>query len=565
MKSTSISQGISNLIIGTSSSSSSSSAATSTSTNFGNESTLSLGGLQPASPIITTTSSSALTNISTSTANLFNLNPAPPATFASSTSSSTSSSSASTSLNFSSSVANESLFSGGFISYLENGLYSDIKLIVGGKHYNVHRMIIGHSSQYFRRLFDSGFQERDKREIELKFEDCGEEFPVFLRYLYEGNIELNEANSIPLMALSDRFLVEKLKNQCLQFLEKTISRDTCLNFLKQGIAYHMEDVHKRCLRVIAKNFHSMYNLDFWFMPLSIFLELLEHPALAVKTEYTVYVSICNYIEGRQEQLSPEDIQKLFENVRFPFFTLKQLEKAEGNGVVPRFLIIEGLMARLKKVELPEDEYENQIGGIDRLPIRMTPRDTIGIEFQFHHDFDQGGILYYIATNGGTENFENPSITLRVKMTSSSIEKGHPNFITDYREPRECWTRDVPASWFQLDLGPSRKVIPNYYTLRHGGNYRADSLRNWDFQGSLDAKTWMNLRRHNNDQSLNGNFATQSWPIVTENLTAYRYFRILQKGHNSSDRNFMLLSGLEIYGELFESNDNYNIFRRSSKA
>jgi len=37
------------------------------------------------------------------------------------------------------------------------------------------------------------------------------------------------------------------------------------------------------------------------------------------------------------------------------------------------------------------------------------------------------------------------------------------------------------------------VIPNYYTLRHGGNYRADSLRNWDFQGSLDAKTWMNLR------------------------------------------------------------------------
>jgi len=126
-----------------------------------------------------------------------------------------------------------------------------------------------------------------------------------------------------------------------------------------------------------------------------------------------------------------------------------------------------------------------------------------------------------------------------------------------------------------------------YTLRHGGNYRADSLRNWDFQGSQDGKVWINLRRHNSDNSLNGNFATHTWAITgvdiptpstptgnqsSAQLSAlgsgppgFRFFRILQKGHNSSDRNFMLLSGIELYGELFESNENYNIFRRSSRA
>lgn len=160
--------------------------------------------------------------------------------------------------------------------------------------------------------------------------------------------------------------------------------------------------------------------------------------------------------------------------------------AESNPLVPRYLIIEGLMVRLKKVETPEDEPET-------LPIRMTPRETIGIEFRYHSDFDQNGILYYIGTNGNTESFDNPSLSGRVKMTSSSIEKGQPSFITDYREPRECWTRDVPASWFQLDLGPTRKLVPKFYTLRHGGNYKADSLRNWDFQGSMDGKSWVNLR------------------------------------------------------------------------
>jgi hypothetical protein len=48
-------------------------------------------------------------------------------------------------------------------------------------------------------------------------------------------------------------------------------------------------------------------------------------------------------------------------------------------------------------------------------------------------------------------------------------------------------QDVPASWFMIDLGPGRSVIPTFYTLRHGGNYRADSLRNWDFQGSANKR------------------------------------------------------------------------------
>lgn len=82
---------------------------------------------------------------------------------------------------------------------------------------------------------------------------------------------------------------------------------------------------------------------------------------------------------------------------------------------------------------------------------------------------------------GAEEWRNPHYTKRICVSASSIEKG------DYRElaglaPTELWTKDVPASWFMIDLGPGRSVIPTFYTLRHGGNYRADSLRNWDFQG-----------------------------------------------------------------------------------
>ena len=109
--------------------------------------------------------------------------------------------------------------------------------------------------------------------------------------------------------------------------------------------------------------------------------------------------------------------------------------------------------------------------------------------------------------------------------------------------------DVPSSWFALDLGDGRSVIPTSYTLRHGANYRADALRNWDFQGSIDGVTWTMLRRHKNDASLNSGFATRTWPVPNQ-AQAYRYFRILQTGHNSSNHNFLLLSGIELHGELF---------------
>jgi len=57
--------------------------------------------------------------------------------------------------------------------------------------------------------------------------------------------------------------------------------------------------------------------------------------------------------------------------------------------------------------------------------------------------------------------------------------------------------------------------------------------------------------------LSGPFATHTWEIkgVTQR---FRYFRILQTGKNSGNTNFLSLSGIELYGELFENTNNKKI-------
>jgi hypothetical protein len=137
---------------------------------------------------------------------------------------------------------------------------------------------------------------------------------------------------------------------------------------------------------------------------------------------------------------------------------------------------------------------------------------------------------------------------KVHVTSSSTEKGEPWYCLEL-VPREFWTQDVPSSWIQIDFGPQRLLKPTHYTLRHGSNSKQDCLRNWVLKASTDATNWEVLMRHIGDESLNSNFATHTWEI--RNCTkAYRYFRIVQTGHNSSYHNFLSISGIEFYGQLY---------------
>ena len=66
------------------------------------------------------------------------------------------------------------------------------------------------------------------------------------------------------------------------------------------------------------------------------------------------------------------------------------------------------------------------------------------------------------------------------VTASSIAKGETKDLLS-QTPSELWTDDVPASWFCIDLGDNRTILTTHYTLRHGGNYKGDCLRTWDFQ------------------------------------------------------------------------------------
>jgi len=457
------------------------------------------------------------------------------------------------------------LFNGGFLKYLNDTTYSDVLLQVANKEYYSHRLLLSYHSQYFLNLFKDGpyasstvnENEPDQRakisikdqyfilELSLKDKELNT-FPIVLNYMYGKDIELCMDIAFPLLLLARKFSIESLRTLVQNYIVYNINKDNAIVILKKAIECKEKRVKKKCIGTVARNFHVILEgerkVNLNFLPYNLFLALLENQYLCVNEEYMVYLLIKSYLSSKHgRSLNGRQKHALFANVRFPYLQYDELEKVIKDKLAPESLIAEALLHRLAKFEAKSPINHNA------LPLRLKKRVVRGRLFEYKSNQDGNGVIYYLATNGGKSEWKNPSLSAVIKFSSSSVEKGRVHYIVE-KDALEFWTKDIPSSWVSVDL--RNALIPKNYTLRHGANSRMDALRNWVLQGSIDDQSWTDISRHTNDTSLNAEFAIKTWEIKDQ-ITPYRYFRILQIGHNSGGNNFLALSGIEFYGELHE--------------
>ncbi|PRP81393.1 hypothetical protein PROFUN_11014 [Planoprotostelium fungivorum] len=473
-----------------------------------------------------------------------------------------------------------SVFSRGFQTYLSSSTFSDVVIRVSNRdvgslrrssftmendpnsthvsyrEYKAHRIVLAHSSEFFDRLLTSQFRESSQKLIDLRYPDPEGSFSVLLKFMYGGILPglLATTNVVHVMAMADHYLVHELVEICREYILRNVNKNNALmQILMMADDCRLADVVEHTSNILSKNFQFIDDPDFSCLRYEVFYDILHHPYLAVRDERELYEAILRY--AKKNKLSTEHINNLLEAVRFRWMTYEQLEKCKAEAVVPQYLLLEAIMARLKVFECAPGHSLSAVPDIsESLCVRLRRRISC-ITFEYDHDFDDRGIIHYLTCG----NRWNHSGSRDITVTASSTEMGRASDLLS-RTPTELWTKDIPASWFSIDFGLNRGVSPTHYTLRHGGNYRADSLRTWDLQGSKDGKIWVVLRRHNHDTSLVDKFATSTWtidrddtPVETVGMPhhAYRFFRILQTARNSSNHNFLVLSGIELYGDLFE--------------
>jgi len=101
--------------------------------------------------------------------------------------------------------------------------YSDLSFVVNGVHIRAHKVILAARCPYFQRMFEGRFKERNQASFNVD-DTSTESFLALLEFLYTGEESVvHHENVVELLSLSDRFMVEDLKQLCEYFLERTVS------------------------------------------------------------------------------------------------------------------------------------------------------------------------------------------------------------------------------------------------------------------------------------------------------------------------------------------------------
>ena len=158
----------------------------------------------------------------------------------------------------------------------------------------------------------------------------------------------------------------------------------------------------------------------------------------------------------------------------------------------------------------------------------------------------------------SHRFTNPALTGLVAVTRSSdagINPGQASDLVGRVNVKSGTHAGQGLSWWQVDLGPTRRVAPTKYTLKHGHSIGSSRLRDWVLEGSLDGQApWTRLRTHDSDQSLptSCSYCTASWDMDADYAggpTPARFLKVRMTGQNSDGSNALYLCGLEVYGAL----------------
>ncbi|CDW80143.1 e3 ubiquitin-protein ligase hectd1 [Stylonychia lemnae] len=203
---------------------------------------------------------------------------------------------------------------------------------------------------------------------------------------------------------------------------------------------------------------------------------------------------------------------------------------------------------------------------ERLPGGGQNTNLSLIEFIYDHDFDENGALFYLGTYGLKRPWQNPHALGLIHCFTSSIGGGRVEDIAG-RQVVNCRTLNEPFSFFGIDLGEGRHLIPTCYSLRNR-NSSTHVLMNWHFEASNDKVNWVVLDRRiylsdntnynqemeQEQKNLQRKGATSTWGIDQTiyndvGSQGFRYFRIVQVGKNSSGSDNLTLSGLELYGKV----------------
>ena len=176
----------------------------------------------------------------------------------------------------------------------EDSETADVTLVVGGKRFAAHKVLLMASSDYFKNMFLGPWKEANETDVHLEeTEPCQQAFGLFLGFFYGKDVNLAKESVVALLTLADKYGVQELTSICRLYMVGHLvvgEVESAIQWLPLAEKLNLDDLKDSCLRIICFNFEEAATLQSWQDEVTAdqMAAMLDTDSLVIKDEYLVY-------------------------------------------------------------------------------------------------------------------------------------------------------------------------------------------------------------------------------------------------------------------------------------
>ena len=205
------------------------------------------------------------------------------------------------------------------------GHFNDVVVKVENESFPANRLILACYSHYFETMFTVEMKERYEDTVEINGVNVNS-WKLLLNFIYTGNIVINCANVVGLLAAADYLQVNDVKDFCFEFIESVISVDNCIDILNVANMYGSACLQNKVFDFICLNFAEVsHSSSLKTLSKDDFTFLASHLNLNVIDNTLLYTTITEWIkvdEGSRKHSLP----KLLSCINFSKISEKFLDQ-----------------------------------------------------------------------------------------------------------------------------------------------------------------------------------------------------------------------------------------------
>lgn len=182
-------------------------------------------------------------------------------------------------------------------------------------------------------------------------------------------------------------------------------------------------------------------------------------------------------------------------------------------------------------------------------VKTLKNSNTGTTLIYSNFLDQNGLFYYLGTNNLTTAWSNPCPNKVFITNSGAVGTQDAESYTD-RDTSVLSPSGGSAGIYQtFQLLTGIQFTLKRYVLQWVFGSGSDKPLQWSMSGSNDGSNWTVLHTQNTNYNWVSNNYNYLSPLLSNNLTAYSYYKLAMIGLNSGNGNNMRFSEIEFYGEV----------------